>query len=118
MPNDSTEIYFLHSCIFKFVFWEQLAECLGKCCMGEERASRIIYGYHCRSISQLIQENIDYITDALLFKLKHASSHPEIPHIVQALVKHGSRDAMGLVEDVGYEACTFVADFGSWSLFS
>ncbi|KAM7282345.1 TELO2-interacting protein 1 homolog isoform X2 [Ixodes scapularis] len=55
------------------------------------------------SISELIRQNADYIADSLLFKLKHASRHPEVPHIVQALTKHSSCDAIGLIQDVGYE---------------
>ncbi|CAN7986788.1 unnamed protein product [Ixodes hexagonus] len=56
------------------------------------------------SISELIQENADYITDSLLFKLKHAGRHPDIPHIVQALTKHSDQNAISLIQDVGYEA--------------
>lgn len=55
------------------------------------------------SISELIRQNADYIADSLLFKLKHASRHPEVPHIVQALTKHSSCDAISLIQDVGYE---------------
>ncbi|XP_064461327.1 TELO2-interacting protein 1 homolog [Ornithodoros turicata] len=55
------------------------------------------------SIPGMIQDNVDYITNALVFKLRHFKSNPNVSHVVQALVKHASKDAMGLIADVANE---------------
>lgn len=55
------------------------------------------------SISELIQQNTDYIANTVLFKLRHPRSHGDVARIVQALAKHSDRGSIGLLEDVGYE---------------
>lgn len=56
-----------------------------------------------RSISELIQQNADYIANAVLFKLRHPSSHSDVTRIVQALAKHSDSSAISLLEDIGHE---------------
>lgn len=55
------------------------------------------------SISELIQQNADYIANTVLFKLRHPSSHSNVARIVQALARHSDKETEGLLEDIGHE---------------
>lgn len=55
------------------------------------------------SISELIHDNTDYITNTVLFKLRHPSCHGDVTRIVQALAKHSDKSSASLLVDVGHE---------------